>query len=388
MKVFNEAVRRITTFLMASFLWVHALLFLNLQSSTLVRVTHLLRLTSSEAVLFALLILFSLLAASGLWGMVKSFAYIYFFPFILLAYFIYLCILTAKAIDRWFKSEAAKYSDEAVPKPPTIIEVPAKPAEQAKGQQKPVKTPGFWQFISRPFRRFLPLWCILLLITTHDLIVWACLFVVAVQLAGRIFRILKTVFFFDLWLKKFWENVAKTVNAGLIALVAVSSDSPHTKETEQLWNQVKLWKKICEFLGNPSSIASWSKVLGVLAFGSIYVYISVLFSFVYYGLAHVGGAKLEWPDALTISIFIPFYVTDLPKLLLMRMLGGLQCALVVFVGVGTVMNFLRNRLEGIRASAAEINSRFAEQDVREKYRLLETRYSNAKQEASPANAVK
>jgi hypothetical protein len=89
-----ERVRRATTFLLAVLLWTHALLFLNVQSPAISEAAGLLRLTSSEIVLFALLLSFSFLAASGFWKTLRSLAYIYFFPFVLFMYFLYFCFLT------------------------------------------------------------------------------------------------------------------------------------------------------------------------------------------------------------------------------------------------------------------------------------------------------
>jgi hypothetical protein len=65
----SESVRKGTTVLLALFLCLHALFFLNVQSALISKCTQLLRLTASEVVLFALLVIFSSLAA-----------YIYFPP--------------------------------------------------------------------------------------------------------------------------------------------------------------------------------------------------------------------------------------------------------------------------------------------------------------------
>ena len=62
----SEIVRKATTFLLAVF--------------------QLLRLATSEVVLFLLLFTFSMLAASGFWKTLLSVTYIYFFPFVLLGY--------------------------------------------------------------------------------------------------------------------------------------------------------------------------------------------------------------------------------------------------------------------------------------------------------------
>src|ERR1700676_3655199 len=106
MATFSEIVRRATTFLLALFLWFHALFFLNIQSTFVSRFTRVLRLAPSEAVLFSLLVVFSFLAASGFWRTLLSLAYIYFFPFVLIWYVFRLSFLVLRAMNRWFKAQA------------------------------------------------------------------------------------------------------------------------------------------------------------------------------------------------------------------------------------------------------------------------------------------
>src|ERR1700730_7100826 len=119
----SEGARRITTFLLSIFLWLHALFFLNIHSALLSKFTQLLRLTSSEIVLFALLVTFSLFAASGFWRTVLSLLYIYFFPFVLLGYAFYLVFLLLRGINRWFMAQTPLEGGSLIAKPdgPTII---------------------------------------------------------------------------------------------------------------------------------------------------------------------------------------------------------------------------------------------------------------------------
>ena len=82
----SEIVRKATTFLLAVFLWLHAPFFLNIHSNLITECSQLLRLATSEVVLFLLLFTFSMIAASGFWKTLLSVTYIYFFPFVLLGY--------------------------------------------------------------------------------------------------------------------------------------------------------------------------------------------------------------------------------------------------------------------------------------------------------------
>jgi hypothetical protein len=110
-----------------------------------------------------------------------------------------------------------------------------------------------------------------------------------------------------------------------------------------------------EFLKDPYLLSRWAWVLGIFFFGSIYTYVAVLFSFAYYGIARVSGVSYSWPDAMLTSVFIPFFISDLPKILAVKLLGGIHCLLVVVVGIGTIVNFLRRKLDDIRRAATDLD---------------------------------
>jgi len=124
-----------------------------------------------------------------------------------------------------------------------------------------------------------------------------------------------------------------------------------------------------------------------LFFGSIYLYIAVLFSFGYYEIARASGASYSWPDALLTSVFIPFFISDLPKIFAARLLGGIQCLLVVVIGIGTIVNFLRSKLDAVRRAAATLSDRFSDQSIRDKYIVLEARFSPGSTSAPHAGSA-
>ncbi len=122
-------------------------------------------------------------------------------------------------------------------------------------------------------------------------------------------------------------------------------------------------------------MSRWGALIVAAVFGTIYAYFGLLFSFVYYSLAYLWGASFAWTDAIVTSEFIPFLITDLPKMAIVRLVGGIHCTLIVAIGVGTVVSFFRRKLEDIRKGAEDMNKRLADQSVREKYLILEQKAS-------------
>jgi hypothetical protein len=383
-----DRARRATTLLLAAFLWLHALFFLPVQPTLIAKCARVLRLAPSEAVLFALLVIFSFLAASGFWKTVGSIAYIYGFPFVLLGYTFWWGFRLMRATNRWLMARS--------PSPPIVRSLviarnaaPIVPVA-ASGARTPVTSrttaAEILQFLLRPFRRFMLLWCILLLVTTHTAVVWLCLIVVLAQLARQIFIILKLLVFSP-WLGEAFTRIGPALltplNNALVGLAKVTRDATPTKELRDLLNQVNVWRTFVDFLKDPYLLSRWAWILTIVFLATVYAYIASLFSFAYYGIARVSGVPCSWPDVFVTSIFFPFFFRDLPRALGVRVLSGLHCVLLVGVGIGTIMNFLRRKLDDIRTAAMEASNRFTEQPVHEKYIILEEMFRTS---AAPASA--
>ena len=174
------------------------------------------------------------------------------------------------------------------------------------------------------------------------------------------------------------------INNALAALTSVTPDAAPTNELRNLFNQLKLWRQILNFLRDPYLLSRWAWVLGIVFLTSLYMYIAVLFSFAYYGIARVSGVSYSWPDALVTSVFIPFFFPDLPKIFAVKLLSGIHCVLVLGVGIGTIVNFLRRRLDAIGRAATDLSERFADQNIREKYTILEEKFSVTASSVPPA----
>jgi hypothetical protein len=379
MATLSENIRKVTTFLLAVFLWLHALFILNVQSGFAARCAQYLRLTISETILLALLIIFSFASGSGFWKPFRSLLYIYAFPFVLFWKVLYWFFRALGTLNRWFKAQAYQSAGtlavepKELPAPPlTSTTKPAKPGTKERAKDT-------LNFLLRPFRRFTFLWCILLLSASHIQIVWVCLIVLMLHLARRIFGLLKVMLFFDPYMKRAIDTMFTIVGNAADAVDAFTPDTTPSQELKNRWNEVKTWKMITSFLRDEYLVSRWAWVLGAVSFGVIYGYIALLFSFAYFGIARVSGISYPWPDSLVASLFIPLFAKELPKTIVLRILGGIHFSLAVTVGIGTFFGFLHRRLFAIRAAATVVNDKLIDKIFEEKFLIL-----GKKLEVSPA----
>jgi hypothetical protein len=375
-----DRIRRATTFVLAVFLWLHAILFLDFQSPLIAKLSSFARLTSSEVVLLVLLFAFSLLAGAGFWRMLLSIVYIYFFPFVLFWRLFQVFVVVLRLINAWLNAQRGAQPSE-LPTTTTTIQAtttpPAQPTVTTKTGVK--KDKPLWSYLLRPFQKFTFLWCTLLLITTHRSILSICLVVVAVQLARKVFFVLKFLYFSDVWWQKYRPVMFAGLQKSLDAFDAVTPDDGPSNELKNLIGQLDLWEKILRFLTDSYLMSRWGALIMAAALGTIYAYFAVLFSFLYHGLAYASGVQFAWSDALVTSAFIPFLITDLPKVAIVRLAGGIHCALIVAVGIGTIVRFFRRKLDDVRKSAEEMRKRLAHPSVREKYLLVREKQSLTEQ---------
>ncbi len=95
-----------------------------------------------------------------------------------------------------------------------------------------------------------------------------------------------------------------------------------TKEFKGLWQQLGVWQRTARFLSNRYLLSRWASVLVGTFYVCIYAYLAMLFSFVYYSIGRISDQRLSWLEALVDSLFIPIYVSALPKTLAFKFAGG------------------------------------------------------------------
>jgi hypothetical protein len=380
-----EHIRKGIRFLLAVSLWSHALFFLSVPAGSTTARGEWLHFTGSEVVVFALLLVLSFLTSSGFWRTVGNLAYIYFFPFVLLFYFFYAVGKVLLTVARWFNPKATTESLEPKPAGPVVLDAAQTTPPQASSS--PSRTARFARAVSGPVRKFTLLWCLVLLITTHSTVLWMSLIVVLLHLGRTIVGILKLTLLSGPWFEKIGQAIRQSADGILSKLSLVTDQSPSSDELKNLWNQVKLFETGVRFLENEAVLLKWTWLFCTSLIVALYLYLAFLFSFAYYGVARVSGVSYSWPESFVTSLFIPFLITDLPRVVVLKLLGGIHCALIVTVGTGTVLNYFRTRLAPIRSMVTVVGVRLADQTVRQKYSILESKFGEAKTPDAAANAT-
>lgn len=365
--------RWLVRFLVAVFLWSHALFFLSPQLTFISPIERTLHFSASEVLLLALLALFSLLAASGFWQMLGNIAYVYFFPFVLTFYAVVGAFLLARSLVRFFGS-APRKTLEVVPPAGTAVAPTSLPGGPEQPVAHAVHEP-WWKSLFRPFTRFTILWCLLLLVAKNPVVLWLSFAVVLIHITRAALFLLKLAFRSGTWAAKITSAVRTGIDSTLAKLASVTRDSPATDDLKGLLTSLRGLDKVVSFLSNTSLIEGGVWFLGGLFWVLAYLYIALLFSFAYVGAARIAGFALAWPDSLVTSLFIPFLITGLPKLAWIRLLGGIHCTLVVGVGVGTVTSYIRRQTESVRNTAALITVRMNDPETRERLRILEEKFA-------------
>ncbi len=109
----------------------------------------------------------------------------------------------------------------------------------------------------------------------------------------RILAILKLTLFSRSWLEKIGARIYTRLNVMLSTLEAVTPKTEVTKELKDLWQQLGLWEKTARFLGNKYLLSRWASLLVGTFYVCVYVYIALLFSFVYFGIARVRAFSIQ-----------------------------------------------------------------------------------------------
>jgi hypothetical protein len=376
-----DLTRKIVRFCLAVFLWSHALFLLNVQSRILEYLNARLQVTTAEAILLVLLLTFSFVAGSGVWQTIVNLFYIYFFPFVLLFYAIYWpirilrlsfpSVKMARSPDIPANALQVRLTSDSV--------VLTAPISERKSEIKS-KSAAAFELLTRPFRKFTFLWCLLVLLASHKSMVWIALTVLLLQLVAKIYWTVRLFWSSKSFLARAATSVSTFLSDTINKVTNLNFEVTPLTELKNLWNQIKGFKIVLEFVSKSTFFARLAFGIGLVSLICAHLYFAAIFSFVYVGAAKVAGLTLTWPDSLTTSLFILAYVGDLPKTLMLRVLGGIHFMLFLTLGAGTVVSYFRRQLEPLRSAFVSMNMRLSEDGLQDKLIILQTKVQTADQE--------
>jgi len=368
--------QKLSRFLLAAFLWSHALFFLRAPSGIIEFIRTRIHFNAEEITLFLLLLLFSFLSGPDLGKTILNVLYIYFFPFILLFYVAYWPIRLAVLFHRRSKhTSAAQEITMAASERPTLTILGEK-LPQTKSSE--VAPSPILEVATRPFRKFVLLWGLLVVFTTHSQVLWLSLTVLFVQLIQQMCIVLRITWSSRSFIEKFTAGIPARVDEAFQKLYAANLDVTPIADLRNLLNQIRGLEWLVKILGHSPRVSRWIFAAGLTCLLLAYGYFGFLFSFGYVGLAKLSGVSFSWADSIVTSLFIPFYVTDLPRYLSLRLLGGIHCTLLAALGIGTVVNYFRQQLGPLQAAANLISVRLSEEEAKTRYLVLQQKLESDK----------
>jgi hypothetical protein len=366
MAKFLRWIRWACRFLLAFFLWLHALFILNVAPSLVPYASHV-KSNAAELTVLLLLAALTILASYGIGNVFVDAIYIYFFPFVFL---FYCALLLFKGIKRgyevvWGQDEPLNISLKqfAVAPQPTLVQAPpTKPAvtETPEGSA-PAEKRSLFGIILRPFRKFLLLWCLLLLVASHRGLLLIALIVVLFQLCRLLIQVFALAVISRNWLGELEQRI-KNYADDLIGKLLLAKEI--TQDFQKVFLSITALEIGVSLLRSRRRVVQWTMYLGTLFFLAIYTYLALIFSFAYYGVARALNIPYDWTTSIVNSMFMPLTFGSLPSSNWIRALGGVHALAVLALSIGTIFGYIRQKLDSLNDVADELSKRLEQAEVR------------------------
>jgi hypothetical protein len=234
--------------------------------------------------------------------------------------------------------------------------------------------------VSLPFRQFVLLWCLLLVLASHQLLVWIALIVVLFQLARFLIQVFAFAIISSSWLGEL-EHRIRSYADGLIGKILMAKEI--TQDLHNVWVMLTALEFGVALLRDRRRVVQWTMYLGTLLFLAVYIYLAVIFSFAYYGVARVQNIPYEWITSFADSMFMPLTFGSLPRSNWIKVLGGVHAFSVLALGVGTVFGYLRKKLDSLHDAAEELSGRLQQAELRAKLAEIGQKFQPQPQPQAP-----
>ena len=284
-----DKIGKLLRFFLALFLWAHAVFAVNIPPNALAPISTWLHLSASEAILVCLLLLFTFVTGSSFWRGVANVAYIYFFPFVLLFYVGAGVTLGLVRVTRRLKPATASRS---------LTVNAAQPQQTGSDLQAATSGPpncaaprtaaaATLAMLGTPFRRFSLLWGFLLLVATHKPILWLALAVLLLHIGSAVLFIARSAMKSGTVLEKIAEGIRKATEDLLEKLRLVTPDTVPTNDLKNVWTSFRAYEVGVRALKDERLLSRWALLFYAAVIGTFHLYLALLFSFAYCGIARI-----------------------------------------------------------------------------------------------------
>jgi hypothetical protein len=386
MAQFLRWIRRVCRFLLAFFLWLHALFILNVAPSLVPYASHV-KSNTAELTVLLLLATLTILASYGIGNVVVDAIYIYFFPFVFLFYCAFFLFKGIKGGYEavWGQDEPLDVSLKQLVIAPQPTLVQASPTQVAVAEtpegNAPAEGRSWFGMILRPFRKFLLLWCLLLLVASHRGLLLVALIVVLFQLCRLLIQVFALAVVSSNWLGELEQRIRNYAD-DVIGKLLLAKEI--TQDFQKVFLSITALQVGVSLLRSRRRVVQWAMYLGTLFFLGIYVYLALIFSFAYYGVARVLNIPYDWTTSIVNSMFMPLTFGSLPSSNWIRALGGVHALAVLALSIGTIFGYIRQKLDSLHGVADELSKRLEQAEVRAKVELMREKFQPA---SPPPSAV-
>jgi len=368
-------VRKVIRELLSVTFWVHALCVSNLFRIPSATVSQSATRIAYNVILFSFILYYSYFSRSGWLSVLYDLVYVFIWPFLTI---FRLGWAGCKAFYKYIKKRAVLAPVSLItvkPNQPKII--PANGEKQSlpdaiqqikKATEAQADT--FWKKAARPFTQFVFLWSILT-ITLHykPIILFAC----AITLAGA-FRAVISLWGFltntSSWVQQIKDSFIKQLRSK-IGLVLAWEEGSGTDTVANEVNGLRVFEAVFGFIAdNRTLLSKCTAFVAALITIPFYLYVSLLFASVYFGIARVQGIHFSLWNAIADSLYIPFAFTDLPHSIYIRLIAGLQAIAVTVMGWNIFFRQLSSKLDRVANAADEMRGIFKEEEYRRKSELV------------------
>ncbi len=356
---FIETPRRLFRFGAALLFWSNAFLIVRLPTPPFAHWATRIHLTLSEAAIISTLVVLTVLRSYGVRKFSTDVAYVYFFPFILIYYFWELLFVAGKTVRYIWRRHKPNL---APPNLPELVEAePTQGEVSSGGARRPRETgpswTGFFRRASGLFLRFTILWGLLVIFATHKYLVQIALVLVVVHLFRALVKVGHLGWRCFNWLSNAQQNMTAYVERLFGRLGTVNLNNELTPEDQQAVSILVGIRTGLRFLPAITRLARWAVASSLWIFGAVYIYLALLFSFAYYGIARIQAISYTWPQALVTSAFIPALVGQLPRNAPLMLLGAIQWAVFAGFGLGAIMTYYNRRIAELQSVTGVVNQR-------------------------------
>lgn len=379
MSTFLRNIRVVVRFVAAVLFWLHALFLFYIPAPPIRRWAASLNLNLSEAIVILLLAVLTALSSYGIRKFSVDIAYIYFFPFVALYHAGQLLVSILASARQTSRTQEKATAAVAAPGHVAVqgelgSEIPKR---LAVGKRSSLSWSALIANASKPLRQFALLWCLLLLLSSKHALVWLALVVVLLQLSRALYRALTGAVFSLKWLSSIEDEIRTNTQGLLQKLMAVADDVGVDQALKDLVQRAVGVRTALQLLQNRRRVWVVVSIASICTVVVLHLYFSLFFSFAYYGVALVQSIEYSWGESLVNSVFIPFLVSTLPRNIWLKLLGGIQCTLIIAMSFGALFAYVQRKLDAVYDVTQELNARFEAAEVKAKLDRLQQRLTSA-----------